>query len=190
MFCPKCGGAEWGWDEVLPGVRGGRRERDCGGGREGAGRADAAGGKVCRSLRFGAGGVIIGVGFLVVAGLSFGISIKLAVVGLFMLAFGFFFLGTGISRLAQARALKRLREPKAAEAAAPALAPGEADYIRPPLDLHDRRSTHDTRQRHRTDNNPPRTEPRTGNCPRAERVTTRLKIPRTGITKRHKKKSV
>ena len=136
MFCPKCG------------AQNGDGTRFCRGCGADVGNVLAAvDGKVPDAQMplaekyvdlYGSGlrGVMIGVGFLIVAGLSFGISIKLAVLGLFMLAFASFFLGTGISRLAQARALKRLREPRAAEPAAPALAPGEADYIRPPRSIY------------------------------------------------------
>ena len=76
-------------------------------------------------------GLIGGFGFLVVAGVAFGISIRLAVLGVFALAFGFFFLGIGISRMFQARALRRLREQAATDRTAAALAPGHADYIEP-----------------------------------------------------------
>ena len=75
-------------------------------------------------------GLIGGLGFLIVAGVSFGISIRLAVLGVFALMFAFVFLAAGISRFVQARALKRLREPKASDPT-PALSPGDADYLRP-----------------------------------------------------------
>ena len=75
-------------------------------------------------------GLIGGLGFLIVAGVSFGISIKLAVLGVFALAFATVFLSTGISRLVQANALKRLRERKTAEPPQ-FLSPGDPDYLRP-----------------------------------------------------------
>jgi hypothetical protein len=75
-------------------------------------------------------GLIGGFGFLVVAGVSFGISIRLAVLGVFALAFAFVFLGTGISRMVQAKALRRLREPATDQNSA-ALPTGHADYIEP-----------------------------------------------------------
>ena len=53
-------------------------------------------------------GVLIGTGFLISSGIAFGVSMRVAVLALFFLAFASFFLGTGISRLFQARALKRL----------------------------------------------------------------------------------
>jgi hypothetical protein len=76
-------------------------------------------------------GLIGGFGFLVVAGVSFGISIRLAVLGVFALAFAFVFLGTGISRMFQAKALRRLREQGATDQNAAALPTGHADYIEP-----------------------------------------------------------
>ena len=57
-------------------------------------------------------GLMTGLGFLIVAGVSFGISMRLAVLGIFALAFAFFFLGAGAARLVQARALQRLLDPK------------------------------------------------------------------------------
>jgi hypothetical protein len=53
-------------------------------------------------------GVLIGVGFLISSGIAFAVSMRVAVLALFFLAFASYFLGTGISRLFQARALKRL----------------------------------------------------------------------------------
>jgi hypothetical protein len=73
-------------------------------------------------------GLIGGLGFLIVAALSFGISGNLAVLGLFMLVFATVFLAGGISRFIQARGLKKLRE---SEASGPALTPGQPDYISP-----------------------------------------------------------
>jgi hypothetical protein len=72
--------------------------------------------------------VMMGVGFLIVSGVSFGISIRLAVLGVFALAFAVVFLGIGIPRLLQARSLRRLRDKKLGQ---PALTPGEQDYIKP-----------------------------------------------------------
>jgi len=71
-------------------------------------------------------GLIGGFGFLIVAGLSFGISESLAVLGLFMLIFASVFLAGGISRFIQARGIKKLR---ASEAYDPALTPGQQDCI-------------------------------------------------------------
>jgi hypothetical protein len=48
--------------------------------------------------------------------------------------FAFVFLATGISRLVQARGLKRLREHRGLDHA-PALSPGHDDYLQPPRSL-------------------------------------------------------
>lgn len=75
-------------------------------------------------------GLLVGSGFLIVAGLAFGISERLAVLGIFLLTFTVVFIGTGISRFVQARGLKRLLDPSDSEHG-PALTAGEADYIQP-----------------------------------------------------------
>ena len=69
-------------------------------------------------------GVLIGTGFLISSGIAFAVSVRVAVLALFFLAFASYFLGTGISRLFQARALKRLlasREPQLTAAPTSAL---------------------------------------------------------------------
>ena len=76
----------------------------------------------------GVRGLTIGVGLLIVSGVSFGISIRFAVLGVFALAFAVIFLGTGISRLVQSRGLKRLSEPKPDQ---PSLPTGDPGYIEP-----------------------------------------------------------
>lgn len=81
-------------------------------------------------------GLMIGVGFLIVAGAAFGISTRLSVMGLFFLAFAFYSLGTGISRLIQAKALKRLRAPKI-DQQTPALSAGHAEYIKPSRSIYE-----------------------------------------------------
>jgi len=53
-------------------------------------------------------GVLIGTGFLLSSAVAFAVSMRVAVLALFFLAFASYFLGTGISRLFQSRALKRL----------------------------------------------------------------------------------
>jgi hypothetical protein len=72
-------------------------------------------------------GVLIGVGFLISSGIAFAVSMRVAVLALFFLAFASFFLGTGISRLLQARALRRLLDSQGPQ---PAAAPTTAlpDY--------------------------------------------------------------
>src|SRR5688572_30295413 len=62
-------------------------------------------------------GVLIGAGFLFSSAVAFAVSMRVAVLALFFLAFASYFLGTGISRLFLARALKRLlaeRDPQPA----------------------------------------------------------------------------
>ena len=81
-------------------------------------------------------GLMMGIGFLIVAGAAFGISIRLAVLGVFAMAFAFIFLGTGISRLVQSRALKRLSESRDTPPN-PALSPGQVEYIQPPRSLYE-----------------------------------------------------
>ena len=73
-------------------------------------------------------GLITGLGFVLVSGVSFAVSMRLAVLGIFALAFAVFFLGTGVARLIQARALKQLRAPDHDNHA---LTPGHDSYIEP-----------------------------------------------------------
>lgn len=79
-------------------------------------------------------GLVMGVGFLFVAIVAFGISSRLAVLAIFALAFAFVFLGTGISRLVQASGMKRLRK---ASAEQPALTPGTTEYVKPARSLYE-----------------------------------------------------
>lgn len=78
-------------------------------------------------------GLMIGIGFLIVSGAAFIISMRLAVMGLFFLAFASYFLGTGISRLIQARGIKALS--KRDEPAA--LPPGKTEYIKPSRSIYE-----------------------------------------------------
>jgi hypothetical protein len=78
-------------------------------------------------------GLLIGIGFLIGSGISFAISIRLAVLGLFFLAFAVVFLGSGISRLVQAsktKALSTKDEPAA-------LPPVETEYIKPSRSIYE-----------------------------------------------------
>ncbi|PYS85970.1 MAG: hypothetical protein DMF62_17455 [Acidobacteria bacterium] len=68
-------------------------------------------------------GALIGLGFIISSGIAFAISMRVAVLALFFLAFASYFLGTGISRLLQSRALKRLIDRDKPEL--PPAAPGE-----------------------------------------------------------------
>src|SRR5689334_12134475 len=106
MFCPKCGSQNADATKFC---------RGCGADLSNV--LAAVAGKVPADLQlaekqidlYGRGviGLIAGLGFLVVAGVAFGISVHLAVLGIFALAFAFFFLGVGVSRMLQARALRR-----------------------------------------------------------------------------------
>ncbi len=93
----------------------------------------------------------MGGGFFIVSALAFVLSSRGLTFSLFMLAFGFLLVGTGISRLIHARGLKALG--KRDEPAA--LTPGQADYIKPrgsiyetddllaqPLSVTERTTTH------------------------------------------------
>jgi hypothetical protein len=84
----------------------------------------------------GVRGLLLGFGFLIVSGVSFAISIRLAVLGVFALAFAVFFLSTGISRFVQAKALKRLREPKT-DPSIRELTPGDTEYVKPTRSLYE-----------------------------------------------------
>jgi hypothetical protein len=76
-------------------------------------------------------GLIIGIGLILAAGIGLAISVRLAIVAIFAFAFASVFVGMGVSRLVQARALKKLREPNAAE-----LPPGEPDYLHPQRSIY------------------------------------------------------
>ena len=79
--------------------------------------------------------LIIGIGFLVVAFAGFAMTDRLAVLTLFSLLAAPYFIGTGVSRLVKAKALKRLREVEAPGVAA--LTPGEPDYIKPERSMYE-----------------------------------------------------
>ncbi len=81
-------------------------------------------------------GVVIGFGFLITACVAFAISIQVAVFGLLMLAFASYFLGTGIARILQSLALKRLLGQSEIQLSAP---PTHAlpDYTKPPQSFYE-----------------------------------------------------
>ena len=134
MFCPKCGSQNS--DET-------KYCRGCGADLGGVhtaleGRSHAVSAIAERHIDvFSSGlrGLLIGLGLLIVSGVAFGTSTRTAVLGIFALAFGFYFLGTGVARLVQARALKRLREPKSVPAK-PALSPGQTEYVKPAQSMY------------------------------------------------------
>ncbi|MEO6049805.1 MAG: hypothetical protein ABIP78_00535, partial [Pyrinomonadaceae bacterium] len=74
--------------------------------------------------------VLIGAGFIFVAALAFVLSTRGLSFSLFALVFAFYFLGTGVSHLFHARALKSLNNAVADQPNA-ALPPGQTEYIRP-----------------------------------------------------------
>ena len=135
MFCPKCGSQNA--DET-------KFCRGCG--AELSGALAVVGGRSPDDLALavkhidlfssGLRWLMIGVGFLIVSGVSFGISIRLAVLGVFALAFGFLFFGTGVARLIQAKALKKLRESRNLQTT-PTLPAGEPSYITPSRSIYD-----------------------------------------------------
>lgn len=135
MFCPKCGSQNADDTKFC---------RGCG--AEVSNVQALATGKVRGSSALaekqidlfssGVRGLIIGVGFLIVAGVSFGVSIRLAVLGVFALAFASVFLGTGIARLVQSRAIKKLREPENSKPT-PELAPGQPEYFKPARSIYE-----------------------------------------------------
>ena len=129
MFCPKCGSQN---------VDASKFCRGCGADLSNV--LAVVAGKVTADLPLaekqidlysrGLRGLIGGFGFLIVSGVAFGISVRLAVLGVFALAFAFVFIGTGISRMVQAKALRRLREP-ATDQNPSALSPEPIDYLTP-----------------------------------------------------------
>ena len=72
-------------------------------------------------------GLIVGICMIIGAGVGLAISLRLAVVAIFVFAFASYFVGSGISRLVHARALKRLRESSTAPPVS--LPPADPDYI-------------------------------------------------------------
>lgn len=78
-------------------------------------------------------GLIMGGGLFVVSALAFVMSERGLTFSLFMLAFGFLLVGTGISRLIHAQGLKRLVERDEPTA----LPPGQTEYIKPSQSFYD-----------------------------------------------------
>jgi hypothetical protein len=149
MFCPKCGsqnadetkfcrgcGADLGnvlaaLDTVgtsLIGISGKKPHAHRGGSDPDGGFAE----KHIDLFSSGIRGVITGAGFFITSGLAFLISMRLSVLGISLLAFASYFLGTGISRLIQAKGIKALsKRDEPAELPHP-----QADYLKPSRSIY------------------------------------------------------
>lgn len=82
-------------------------------------------------------GLLGGLGFLIVAAVSYGITEKPAVFVFFSLIFAFVFLATGVSRMVEAKGLKALS--RISENADPdhALSAGQTEYIKPSRSIYE-----------------------------------------------------
>jgi len=138
MFCPKCGsqnadktkfcrgcGAELGSLLVAASASGRKANR----GADTRSLAEKQIDIYSRGLR----GLMIGVGLILVAVFALILTTRSLPVALFSLIFGVVFLGTGVSRLVQAKGLKTLAERD--EHAA--LGPGQTEYIKPARSVFD-----------------------------------------------------
>lgn len=132
MFCPKCGSQN---------LDGSKFCRGCGsdlsnamaivGGKGHLGRPQAE--KHIELYSQGLRSLIISLGLIIITGILASIPSRTWFLFLCSLAFTFFFLATGVSRLVQARALKTLNSPEVN----PTLTPGDADYIRPAQSIYE-----------------------------------------------------
>ena len=80
-------------------------------------------------------GLIVGGGLVATAVVAIALSMRLAVLVPFVLAFASYFLGVGVSRVFQARAIKRLRE--SASPLPASLSAARPDYIEPIKSLYE-----------------------------------------------------
>ncbi len=134
MFCPKCGSQN---------AEEAKYCRGCGAdvsnvlavveGRRTAASLNAE--KQITYLSSGLRGMIIGAGLVTVAIVAYGISPRLAILTVFSLIAATIFLGIGVSRLVQARGLKKLGNANSSEPQA-ALPAGEQDYIKPSRSIY------------------------------------------------------
>ena len=81
----------------------------------------------------GVRGVLIGLGFFVIAGVVFTTTLNAINFGLFLLMFGMFFLATGISRFYEAKGIKRLNKGSSPTA----LPISQTDYLKPARSLYE-----------------------------------------------------
>jgi hypothetical protein len=132
MFCPKCG---------LQNADGTKFCRSCGADLRNAlavveGKLRTETSLAEKHIDLFSGGIralVIGIGFLIASGAAFAISERLAVMYLFFLAFAFYGLGTGISRLIHARGIKTLMQKNDPAA----LTSGQTDYIKPSRSIYE-----------------------------------------------------
>jgi hypothetical protein len=138
MFCPKCGsqnadktkfcrgcGVELGALLVAAPASGRKASR----GADARSLAEKQIDIYSRGLR----GLMIGVGLILVAAFALILTTRSLPVALFSLIFGVVLLGTGVSRLVQAKGLKALSE-RAEPAALPS---GQTEYIKPARSVFD-----------------------------------------------------
>ena len=133
MFCPKCGSQN---------AEGTKFCRGCGTDISNVlavveGRPPALPAVVEKHIELYSGGLrglFVGIGFFIASGVAFGVSMRLAVLGIFALFFASFFIGTGIARLIQARALRRLSTMPEPDISLPA---GEPEYLQPSRSIYD-----------------------------------------------------
>jgi hypothetical protein len=140
MFCPKCGvqnvddgkfcrGCGADLSNVLASVEGKVVDRLAKLKRPKASLSERSISLYSRGIR----GVLLAVGFFIVSGLALGLSERGLTFALFMMAFAFAMLATGISRFVQASGLKKL----AAREGPAQLGAGATEFVRPARSFYD-----------------------------------------------------
>ncbi|HEX3101849.1 MAG TPA: zinc-ribbon domain-containing protein [Pyrinomonadaceae bacterium] len=141
MYCPKCGSQNADETKFCRGcgadVSNALVPAGTGRGRRLSGRMEAAPMSIAEQqielFSRGIRGLIMGGGLFVVSALAFILSERGLTFSLFMLAFGFLLVGTGISRLIHAQGLKALgKKDEPAE-----LTSGQPNYIKPHGSIYD-----------------------------------------------------